>query len=145
MVDQTWEVREKPILEAIYAAEEGGDDMIGWGTVVSKTGFDEATTIKAVRSLYEGGYITGSEAPTFDGYELLDIHLLPNGRRAIGQWPSDDAFATLIALLDSKIAAESDDNRKSKLESLKGTLRDVGADVAGSVLSAFAMQAAGLR
>jgi hypothetical protein len=59
-------------------------------------------------------------------------------REPSAQWPSDDSYNALLALLDQRIHDPgTDQEMKSKLERLRGTLVDVGKGAAGGVLASL--------
>ena len=47
---------------------------------------------------------------------MVNIGLREKGRRAVGQWPPDDAFDALIARLDARILSTADDDARSRLK-----------------------------
>ena len=143
-VMQTWEVREVPVLKAIYEAEESGTD-IAIPDVVEATHLDPDDAERAVRSLWEAGFIQGIDVSTAgENFGLMNIRLLEKGRRAIGQWPSQDPFDNLTHLLEAMIATEQDPQKRSKLQSFAGQVAEVGKDVLTNVLAAYARQMAGI-
>jgi hypothetical protein len=145
----TWFERELPVLEAIYRAEEEEDDhgfsALTVDGVAERTSLDIGQTRRTVRGLAEAGFITGNNASTLGGWDLMGIRLLERGRRAIGQWPTDDLYDELVELLQTQIAEETDPDRQSRLKRLLGAVTDVGKDVAGSVLAAWFREMVGLR
>jgi hypothetical protein len=133
MAEDTWETQEQPILEAVRAGEVSGDllDSTSAGAAV---GLDPIASGWAVQALVEGGYLTGAEAPvgseTFMGY--MGLRLTAEGRRQVGQWPSDPAQAFLAAL-DRRIAAEPDDEKRSHLQRARTFLGSLATDVLAEI------------
>lgn len=67
------------------------------------------------------------------------------GARAVGQWPSDDPYKALLAVLDRRIYDEkTDPETKGKLSRLRESFVDVGQGVGTGVLSSLIRAAAGL-
>lgn len=149
MAGQTWSVRELPILEAIFNLEEAKDEhgfnSVGPGDVAEEVGLDLDEVRRGIRALYEAGFVEGNDASSGAGWDLFGLRLLERGRRAVGQWPTDDPYVSLVKMIESQIAAEPEGERKTRMKKLLGTLTEVGSDVAGSVLSAFVQQTLGLR
>ena len=133
-----------PILEAIYSAEEQNNEGLNVGAVAELTGFPFDVTLRGVRALAESGYVIGHDNSTSVGWDLYGIRLLERGRRAIGQWPTEDVYETLVLMLQTQISNETDPERRSRLQKLLATVTDVGKDVAGSVLAAWFRQMTGL-
>lgn len=144
-MESTWDRLEQPLLEAIAQAEAAGRAGELLGQLAQEAGLDLTEAQNASRALYESDYIGGEVATTFEsGFLLIDPYLKERGRRAVGVWPSDDAYANFVQVLETAVAAEADASRKSKLATLLSAVKDVGVDIAGTVLSAFATRAAGL-
>lgn len=145
MAKDTWASREMPILEAIFEAEESGDSE-DWtvSSVAEATEFSKEKATLGVRALAEAGFIWGHDSSTTAGWDLFGIRLMERGRRAVGQWPTDDVYDTLLRTLRAQIDEESDPARKTRLTKLLDVVTSVGQDVAGSVLSAWFRQMSGL-
>ena len=144
MATYTWDTRELPILDAVAVAEEAGK-AIGWGNVAETTGIEAEIVRRSLESLLSADYISGMAYHEGGGsFEIANIRLTERGRRAVGQWPSGDPFVALTALLEHRIATESDPARRSKLQRFLDAMTDVGKDVTGGVLVALVRQLAGL-
>lgn len=135
VAESTWTERELLILEAIRAAEEAGSDFIG-------------AARKAVPDLSSSLYARTIDSLAADGFLDADIHwkgdgepylvivkrLLPEGRRAIGQWPSNDPGVELERVLAEAIDREPDPERRTRLERLRATVAETGRDAVKAVL-----------
>jgi hypothetical protein len=139
----TWESRELPILECIAWAEAQGR-TIDLSTVIAEAGIDRKSAETGAEALYDAGYLTGIKASSFDGYDLINIRLQERGRRAVGQWPSEDPFGSLIGYLESRIEVEEDPEAKTKLQRLLGAVLETGREVGTSVLTALLQRQMGL-
>jgi DNA-binding MarR family transcriptional regulator len=135
--ESTWNEREAPILEAIWAAEEVGERP-GPEQLADLVGLDVTVVARAVTALVDAKYVAGAEdsslADRFAQYNAL--WLLERGRRAIGQWPPGPGDAFLVTL-NRLIAAETDPEERSRLAKLRDAAADVGKQVlAGAIVAA---------
>jgi hypothetical protein len=102
-------------------------------------------TLRALTLLYQGGYIDGitieqSPAPIF-------IRPTEKGLREASGWPDDSSgtqLEVLLRLLDERIESdETSDEEKGKLRRVRGSLVDLGRDVAVGLLTAYLSRVAG--
>jgi hypothetical protein len=144
-VEQTWTTREQPILEAIFAGEEAGKPLNVNG-VVATVSLPRGKVENALRSLRDAGFINALDASDHDGFDLMEIRLLERGRRAVGQWPSEDrTFETFLSVLKDQAASESDPERRSRIQRFLEAATTVGSDVASGFLTAFLKHMTGLQ
>ena len=144
MARSTWQARELPILEAVAAAEEA-DAAIDSDGLATATGLSETAVARGLAALLDGDYISGDdESSQTTPFALLDVRLRERGRRAVGQWPSEDPFDGLVAVLEARLAEETNAERKGKLGALLDALRGVGRDVAVAVLTDLVKQHMGV-
>lgn len=137
MASDTWESRELPILEALAALEEESsstfpnvnDDDLG-----GRAGIDGPAFARSMRSLADAGYLRGSDASDMAAWGMISIELLSRGRRAIGQWPSEDPADAFLRALDRAIAVESDDDKRSILERLRENAAEIGRSVLSGLI-----------
>ena len=141
----TWNERELKILEAVARCEESDEINVGVADLANRAALDPQTTARGVRALVDAGYMTGADASTLDGYDLLAPRLLERGRRAIGQWPSEQTFEAFLQALDEQIVETEDPLERSRLEKLRAAAADVGKGVVGAVLTAIIKQQTGLH
>jgi len=133
----TWVRREQLLLEAIAAAEEAGE-RVNTADLVETTGLGEVETQLGIRALYDAEFIDGSDATTMgDIFDLMLIRLLELGRQAVGQWPSEDQYAALLAVLDRQISEARDADERTRLERLRDAAIGAGREVAVSLLTAW--------
>jgi hypothetical protein len=138
MAELDWHERALPILEAVYQAEEAGDDVCNVNGVARSTGLDSQLAKRTTVDLVESGYLAGSILRSAQGpVGVSGLRLLERGRRAIGQLPPGPAEA-LIAVLDRQIAAATDPGKQSALrrfrDALAAFVRDVGAQAVGTIV-----------
>lgn len=135
MADSTWETEELWLLEAIRnmeVVEPGRPPYLQ--EAVAGTGLDMVRAYRAVVSLVQDEYL---RAEHIDPSSAYGITLTPRGRRAIGQWPSGDAYSDLMLLLEQRIAITSDPVDRDRLQRLQDAIGDVGKSVTGAVLAAL--------
>ena len=144
MARSTWQARDLPILEAVAAAEEA-DAAIDSDGLATATGLSETAVARGLAALLDGDYISGDdESSQTTPFALLDVRLRERGRQAVGQWPSEDPFDGLVAVLEARLAEETNAERKGKLGALLDALRGVGRDVAVAVLTDLVKQHMGV-
>lgn len=139
MAESTWTERERLILEAVREAEEAGENM---ASAASKAVPDLPFPLYArtIESLVEAGYLGAIVKRRGDGepYLALVQRLLPEGRRAVGQWPGSDPAVELERVLTDVLDRESDPDRRTRIERLKTAVSDSGKDVITGVLTELA-------
>ncbi len=142
MVESTWNTRELPILEALATLEALNDSIerMNLDELVERSGVAVEAGRRAVCALYDDGFITGADAPSYGGRDIIDITLTGKGRRAVGSWPSKgDAYDDIIAAIDARIDDEPDPEKKSRLrkgaEGIGGMGRDLFVEIAATIIS----------
>ena len=144
MAQSTWEYRELAILEAVAQTDIDGPSAMSYGELREVLDISERDLFLGIRALYEGGYIQADFHPN-GPTEIYGIELRERGRRAVGQWPSDDdAYGNLLQLLEERAAAEPDPDRKSRFLRVINVLEDVGANTVGGVLATLIQRAGGM-
>jgi hypothetical protein len=141
----TWNEREQKILEVVARFEEDDEINVGVADLAKAAGLDFENSFErgsgaSGRRLHER-----RGASTLDGYDLLAPRLLERGRRAIGQWPSEQTFEAFLHALDEQIVETEDPLERSRLEKLRAAAADVGKGVLGAVLTAIIKQQTGLH
>ena len=133
MADRTWETEERPLLEAYRRAEVEGRPMTT--VTADQAGLSLELYQRVLPTLSESRHLDGRAIRSDQGPSVMMVRTLTEkGRRAIGQWPSDDAVTELVALLKDRIAREDDPTLKQKLQRLLDSLQDVNKVVAGGLL-----------
>ena len=126
MADSTWEARELPILEAVARAEAKGRFVANNNELAETTGLERDTVDLGLFALRDARYLTGVDAAAEELCYLLEIRLLERGRRAIRQWPSEDAADTLLELLSARVAAASTEEDRSRWQRLLDAAKGLG-------------------
>ena len=140
VADDTWFSRDLPVLDAIVGIhEQTGRDMIRAEAVVSATGFDRDTVVRAVRALHSGGYLVGGKGSAQMAFLFVGA---PTGaaRQAVGAWPTPER--QLDRLIDALTSAVDDDTRpeeeRSKLKQVLLGLKGAGYQIAIGALGGAA-------
>ena len=135
MVDSTWTTRELPILEAVIAAQERGDDV----NAAARTAVDIDGKLygEVVDSLRLDGYLDAivQRNGAHRIFAAVIQGPLPRARRAVGQWPSEDAGTELVRVLEDRMADATPEER-SKLERARDALQSLG----GKLLTSIAIE-----
>jgi len=148
MVDDTWLKTDLPLLCAIVEVEAEGSPgwMIDQNEVLERADLtlDQDEWIRAVMRLQGGGYIVANVLRGGGGVMSCIVNgSLEPGRRATGQWPPDDAYLSLIQVINERIDAAPDEPTKGRLRgALDGVLgvgRDIGVDVTAEWLKRITM------
>jgi len=138
-VDDTWSVRELPVLAATVALLEESY-LVTVTDIASRTGLDEHAVARSLEALdpvfVDFRKTTTGGDPTF--WYVLKV--TPAARQAVGQWPTAE---TLVSALAGELSAaahqEQDAERKGLLtyaaRLIGDTLRDVTVRAADSVLA----------
>jgi hypothetical protein len=135
MVENTWSVRELPILEAVYRAMEAGDE-VARAARLSVPDLPDEVYAETIASLAEAGYLDATVIRNASGGAIVHPNRLrPMGRQAIHQWPSHDAAFELDRALARLEESESDPERKSRFRRLRAAVGDAGKDVVARTLA----------
>jgi hypothetical protein len=135
MATYTRPEREKLILEAMSEASERGQDL-------GRAGHDSVPALsndlyqETLLALVTDGYLDSVVMTTAaDRSTVIPRRLLPKGRRAVGQWPSENVELELIRALDRLEETENDPERKGRFARLRAGFVDVGIDVFAKVVT----------
>jgi TIR domain len=80
-----WEQRERKILEAISEYGEKGQRP-RFTDIIQSTGLTSPEAELGFQALLDSGYVTGTDGRSYDGFDYLNIRLLPPGLQALGLW-----------------------------------------------------------
>jgi hypothetical protein len=144
MVKSTWE-RDAQVMEAIRSFERDRPDERTGQRLSKLTDLDQGEIDEILVSLADADYVHARDEPSAaELHWWWDIRLRERGRRAVGQWPSEDPAQALIQLLEERVALTEDPVERSRLEKVLGTVRDVGTSVLSGVLRDLLRNAAGI-
>lgn len=144
VVEYTWETRELPILEAVAAAEERGEDpALAARTAVE--GLSDDLYGLTIANLAQGDYLDAHLRQSADGTigVAMVVRLKPNGKRAVRQWPSGDLGEALMGAIQRAIEAEADPERTSRLRRFLEAAGTAGQDVVTQIAIGVVKSAAG--
>lgn len=131
-MDQTWTVRDLPVLRAIVELYEETGQIVSPNQIEAKTGLAAEVVQSALRALdseqppyvkkmqrYSSGHVVMIGAPT------------GHARRAVGAWPTAETIADrLVSALDGAAEREPDPERKGWLSKTAAYLGNAGRDLA---------------
>ena len=145
-VTPTWYERDLPVLSAIVTFfEERSGEFPQVFDIADATGMDAETVFRSCRAL-DGEYIDLRMVMAGDDPTPHSIHsVTAEARRAVGQWPSADAWADRIVRgLDDAADKEPDEAKKSKLRAAAEAMGGFGREVLVEVLAGGINKASGL-
>ncbi|MFY9586748.1 MAG: hypothetical protein WAT66_04755 [Actinomycetota bacterium] len=137
MIEETWDERELPILQAIYRARAEGDEDLDTAARTALPELEDRILKQTLADLVAGGYLDGKRLGGW-GSDILRVlinDLTPLGLRTVGAWPSGSLAAEFIKALTDRVAAEGDPERQKLLTRLLETSVDVGKGVLAGVLT----------
>ena len=137
MAESTWEVLERPVLEAIAKREsDGRRPGPSTNEIIEDTGLPSGKVQYAIRRLRLSGYLQAVDVTVQEstGPEYIMIELLEPGLRAVGVWPGDP-YDAVLAIVMHQLDIEPDPERRGRLENFRNGLVGVGRDVVTGVLT----------
>lgn len=137
LFESTWATREFPILEAISTAAETGDD-IGRAAREAVPELSIDLFQETLNALARDDYLDAQVTRRADGrVNVIVERLTPKGRRAVGQWPSDDSVHEFTSTLERLEATEIDPVQKSRFKKIREAFTDLGEDLAARTIAEF--------
>jgi len=103
--DDGWLVGELPILQAVLDRENEGSP-IGFTELVESIEVEPARAEASLRALIDGHFVTGIDASTFGGFDVLELRLTARGRQVLGGISSSNTHLTVVAETSDKIVGE---------------------------------------
>jgi hypothetical protein len=131
------------ILEGLFRAMESGTDLGRAGREAVPSLPDnvyQETLLTLAQDDYIEAVVTksGADVPT-----VMPTRLLAKGRRAVGQWPGDDAAAELARVVQQLEDEEPDPEIKGRFQRFREALSDAGKDVVARTLTELIKSIAG--
>jgi hypothetical protein len=138
MSTYTWDDIERPILEAFREAEVDGTDRMARAAAATPD-ISSERRMDSVIALQEAGYVEAQVSQDAGGSKwLMSVgSLTEKGRRAVGQWPSDDAVAALFDLLDRQVESAPDDETRSRWQQVRDAMTSVGTGATGAFVAQY--------
>jgi predicted transcriptional regulator len=137
-VEDTWRARDIPVLSAAIELLERSY-MVTVSDIAEQTGLEKAEVARSLDALHPAHVDfrrteTGGD-PTF--WYVLKV--TPEGRRAVGQWPTAEGFVDhLVQAFRDAAASEQDSERQYQLSQvaalLSGSVRDVALKAATAIV-----------
>lgn len=145
-MDDTWNARELPVLDAIVSALDADPNSIPTLRDVSeRIGMPVEDVGKAALAL-DGTYLELTKLKTggdFGPWFVTSVS--PIARTAVGQWPSGEVWTDrIVKALTDAADREPDEVKRSKLRATADALGGFARDVAVGVLSGGISGTAGL-
>lgn len=144
-MESTWETRDIPVIDAAarYIEEHFLESFPNGGILAEMTGLS-ITEVGLALNEVNGHYL--KVAITLDGPEYWDVtEIHPDGRRAIGQWPTPESLADrLVEALAAAAEREPDAERRGWLRKTAAYLAGAGRDLAVEVAAAVVTRSTGL-
>lgn len=142
---EAWYERALPILELL--SEREGQDFISVRVFAEHIGVDADQTYVELQRLIEGEYIEAAQwlkaAGGRESWSLMEPRLGVPGARAIGRYPpAQDPYELFLAMIDQRIAQETDEAETSRLRKLRRHMTDLGKGVIASLLVEYSKVAA---
>lgn len=131
-MDQTWTVRDLPVLRAIVELYEETGQIVSPNQIEAKTGLAAEVVQSALRALdsEQPPYVKKMQRYSSDHVVMIGA---PTGhaRRAVGAWPTAETIADrLVSALDEAADREPDPERKGWLSKTAAYLGNAGRDLA---------------
>jgi hypothetical protein len=140
----TWPDRELPILEAVLHAQELGEDP-NRAARLAVPELPANVYMETIASLHDDGFLDAAVSRGGGGLVAVRVRrLLPDGRRAVGQWPAADLADQLLAELRRRFEEEPDEARRSALGRLLEAAGGVSKEILTAILTRLAERATGL-
>jgi DNA-binding Lrp family transcriptional regulator len=142
VVEDKWYSRALPIMEVVNEYEDEGRDIVAVAEIAETTNLQAQAVLTELKRLVGEGFIGESVRESFGGVpgaaDLYSPSLREKGARAVNAWPPDDAYDALVTVLDRRLAEETDEDRRGKLQKTRDVVLDVGKGVLTGVLADLA-------
>jgi DNA-binding MarR family transcriptional regulator len=144
-VTETWTDREQRMLEVIRDAEEAGEEAT-LALLIDRLDLDEGMVKLTLRRLLEAGYVDATVMSAWQSemVSAREIKLLERGLRQVAVWPSEDPYTALVDLLEAQLEAETEPEKRSKIQALLAGVKTAGREVVINLGTAWIRQQMGL-
>lgn len=147
MADE-WLTEDLPILHAVRQLEDENDPGATFRVqdIAPVAGVeDQSRVVKLLVRLARADYLDGDPLETMSGvHDVFVQGLTERGRRAVGQWPSQDPWAGLVELLSQQIDQEPDEDKRTRLIKVRDGVLSAGRGIGVTLLTKYLEQQAGL-
>ena len=140
MTESQWDAIAFPTLKLIRDHENDDDSDGAYSTheLAEDLGIEDLSVVgRQLQSLQHDGYIQMADFRAGGGnrYTYAYFELLPRGRRAVGEWPSD-RVEVLIAAFDGAAASHSGTTRRL-LKNVADTLKQLPQSAVSGAMEAL--------
>jgi hypothetical protein len=148
VTESSWINAELPILELLLAHEASNPGTATQELIQACQG-DKAFAIR-LAALIDDGYVTGAAAhwALGRGDPIITagiVRLTPKGRRAVGQWPNEDAGINFLRILEEKLVDLPDGDVKTRMSDLVTAARSIGTEVLSNVITSLIKSQVGIQ
>jgi predicted transcriptional regulator len=143
-VEDTWKARDLPVLGAVVALLESSY-MVTVSDIAGRTGLDQAEVARSLDALHPTHVDYRKTETGGDSRFWYVLKVTPEGRRAVGQWPTAESLVDhLVRAFRDAASTEQDTERQYQLSQAAGligeTLRDVAVQAAAAIVGPGAAQ-----
>jgi DNA-binding MarR family transcriptional regulator len=129
-VDDTWKARDLPVLSAAVELLEGSY-MVTVSDIADRTGLDQPEVARSLDALHPTHVDYRKTETGGDPRFWYVLKVTPEGRRAVGQWPTPEGLVEhFVRAFRDAAASEQDAERQFQLSQAAGLLADTIHDVA---------------
>ncbi len=141
-----WDTEELPVLDAVLAeeaAKPAGEPLTSL-QVAERAALSHDLVRHVLHRLSGDGYLIVQPEGQWPDAGLWVMNVLGPARRAAGQWPAENAYASLLDLLGEQIDQAADPEERTGLERFRTGVLSAGSQVATGLLLRWAERQAGL-
>src|ERR1700729_146409 len=130
IVEDTWAVRDLPVLNAVVALLEQSY-MVTVSDIAGRTGLDQADVARSLDAL-DPTYVDFRKTETGGDPTFWYVHkVTPEARKAVGQWPTAESLIDRLArAFSAEAEREEDIEQQYQLRQAAGLLGETVHDVA---------------
>ena len=142
-----WLTEDLPFLRIVRGLEDQAEpgELISLSQNMLIFDLEHGKGLKIGLRLHAAGYLSGEPLETASGvHDFYVTGLTERGRRAVGQWPSDDPWANLVDLLSRQIEQEPDPDKRGRLVKIRDGVLAAGREISTSLLTTYLTQQAGM-
>lgn len=144
VTEDTWTTLSLPLLEEIARLPP---EAVGVrvGALADAVGRDPMAVAREVDRLIAAGYLSGRVRKSMTCGDARPwtamVDLAERGLRVVGSWPSEDPYEALLATLERRLAAATNEEDRSRLRRVRDGLASMAKDVGSNVLASVIVEA----
>ena len=144
-MEDTWKARDLPVLSAVVTLLERSY-MVTVSDIADLTGLDQAEVARSLDALHPTHVDYRKTETGGDPRFWYVLKVTPEGRRAVGQWPTAEGLVDhFIQAFRDAASGEQDSERQYQLSQAAGLLANTVRDVAVQAAAAIVGSAAGQK